>query len=140
MSCPIRDPSPRDFSLMTLLPLIQPTLPLVLDRWNDHIPLENQWNYSLIVLQLSGQYIALTLVVSTTDSKFSIIDHQKIKNSILLPKLFWHTTYDIRTVRKNCFNDQEKLLKFEAEGQEFVKILRSLEQFIETVKGQNFFW
>ena len=39
---------------------------------------------------------------------------------ILLPKLFWPT------VRKNCSSDQEKLLKFEAEGQEFVKILRYL--------------
>ena len=29
---------------------------------------------------------------------------------------------------------------FEAEGQEFAKILRSLEQFIQTVKDQNNFW
>ena len=32
-----------------------------------------------------------------------------------------------------------KKSKFEAEGQEFAKILRSLEQFIQTVKGQNHF-
>ena len=32
---------------------------------------------------------------------------------ILLPKLFWPT------VRKNCSSDQEKLLKFEAEGRVF---------------------
>ena len=38
---------------------------------------------------------------------------------------------------QNCSNDQEKLLKFEAKGREF---LRSLEQFIKTVKGQNNFW
>ena len=44
-------------------------------------------------------------------------------NGILLPKLFWPT------VRKNCSSDREKLLKFEAEGQEFAKFLRSLEQF-----------
>ena len=31
-------------------------------------------------------------------------------NGILLPKLFRHTA------RKKCFRDQEKLLKFEAEG------------------------
>ena len=43
-------------------------------------------------------------------------------------------------LRKNCASDREKLLKFEAEGQEFAKILRSLEQFIQTVKGQNNFW
>ena len=38
---------------------------------------------------------------------------------------------------KNCSSDREKLLKFEAEGREFAKKLRSLEQFIQTVKGQN---
>ena len=32
-----------------------------------------------------------------------------------------------------------KLLKFEAEGREFAKFSRSLEQFIQTVKGQNNF-
>ena len=48
---------------------------------------------------------------------------------ILLPKLFWPS------VRKNCSSDQEKHLKFEAQGREFA-FLRSLEQFIQTVKGQ----
>ena len=43
-------------------------------------------------------------------------------------------------MRKNCYSDREKLLKFEAEGREFAKILRSLEQFIQAVKGQNKFW
>ena len=33
-------------------------------------------------------------------------------------------------MRKNCSSDREKLLKFEAEGREFSKFLRSLEQFI----------
>ena len=55
-------------------------------------------------------------------------------NGILLPKLFWPT------VRKKCSSDLEKLLKFEAEAREFAKFLRSLEQFIQTVKGQNNFW
>ena len=40
-------------------------------------------------------------------------------------------------MRKNCSSDSEKLLKYEAEGQEFAKFWRSLEQFIHTVKGQN---
>ena len=44
-------------------------------------------------------------------------------SGILLPKLF------LPTVRKNCSSDREKLLKFEAEGQEFEIFLRSLEQF-----------
>ena len=50
---------------------------------------------------------------------------------ILLLKLFWPT------VRKNWSSDREKLLKFEAEGREFAKFLRSLEQFIQTVKGNR---
>ena len=41
---------------------------------------------------------------------------------------------------QNCSSDREKLLKFEAACREFAKILRSLEQFIQTVKGQNNFW
>ena len=43
-------------------------------------------------------------------------------------------------MRKNCSSDREKLLKFEAEGREFANILRSLEQFVRTVKGQNNVW
>ena len=54
--------------------------------------------------------------------------------SILLPKMFWPT------VRKNCSSDREKLLKFEAESQDFSIFFRSLEQFIQTMKGQNNFW
>ena len=37
----------------------------------------------------------------------------------------------------NGSSDREKNLKFEAEGQEFVNFLRSLDQ---AVKGQNNFW
>ena len=55
-------------------------------------------------------------------------------NGILLPKLFW------LTVRKKWSGYREKLLKFEAEGWEFAKFLRSLEQFVQMVKGQNNFW
>ena len=43
-------------------------------------------------------------------------------------------------MRKNCPGDQEKLFKVEAKGQDFAKILMSLEQFIQTVKGKNNFW
>ena len=34
---------------------------------------------------------------------------------------------------------EKKLLKFETEGQEFAKFLRSVEQFLQTVIGQNNF-
>ena len=43
-------------------------------------------------------------------------------------------------MRKKCSSDREKLLKFKVEGQEFANFLRSLEQFIKTVKGKNNFW
>ena len=57
-----------------------------------------------------------------------------IENGILFRKIFWPA------LRKKCSRDREKLLKFEAEGREFAKILRSLEHFIQTVKVQNNFW
>ena len=56
------------------------------------------------------------------------------KNGILLQKLYRPT------VRKHCSSDREKLLKFQAEGREFENFLRSLEEFIQTVKSQNNFW
>ena len=59
---------------------------------------------------------------------------------MIKPFLKLHFGVLLPTVRKNCCSDREKLLKFDAEGQEFTKILRSLEQFIQTVKGQNNFW
>ena len=55
------------------------------------------------------------------------------KKCILLPKLLWPNVW------KNCSSDGEKLLKFEVEGREFENFLRSLEQFIQTVKGQKHF-
>ena len=54
----------------------------------------------------------------------------EIGNGISLLKLFWPTA-------RNCSCDREKLMKFEAEGHEFAKILRSLEQFIQTVQWKN---
>ena len=39
-------------------------------------------------------------------------------------------------MRKNCSSDREKLLKFEAEGRELAKKIRSLTH-IQTEKGQN---
>ena len=54
--------------------------------------------------------------------------------------VFCYQNCSDRIVRKNCSTDCAKLLKFEAEGQEFAKFLRPLEQFIQTVKGQNNFW
>ena len=52
----------------------------------------------------------------TTKYKFNNENEKRMKNGILLPKLFWPT------VRKNCSSDWEILLKFEAEGWEFERI------------------
>ena len=59
----------------------------------------------------------------------------------LLDKLWYFVSKIVPTYcEKNCSIDREKLLKSEAEVREFAKIMRSLEQFIQTVKGQNNFW
>ena len=43
-------------------------------------------------------------------------------------------------MRRKCSNDKEKNLKFKAERQEFANFLRSLDQFVQAVKGQNNYW
>ena len=55
------------------------------------------------------------------------------KNGILLPKLFWPT------VRKNCSSNREKLLKFEAEGREFVKFWDHLNNLFKQGKVRTIF-
>ena len=63
------------------------------------------------------------------------------KKSLRPVKLWYFVTKIVLTYcEKNCPSNQEKLLKLEVEGQEIAKILRSPEQFIHTVKGQNNFW
>ena len=47
--------------------------------------------------------------------------------------------WDQNCSEKKCSSVREDFLKFEAEGQQFAKFLRSLEQFTRTVKGQNIF-
>ena len=42
-------------------------------------------------------------------------------------------------MRKNCYSDWEKLLKFKAEGRKISKNLRPQEQFIWTAKDQKSF-
>ena len=56
-------------------------------------------------------------------------------NGILLAKLLWPIVK-----KTDLSSGWEKLLKIEAEGREFAKFFRWLEQFIQTVKGQNNFW
>ena len=55
-------------------------------------------------------------------------------------KLYFVTKIVLSYCEKNCCSDGENILKFEAEGREFPKILKSLDQFVRTVKGHNNFW
>ena len=65
-----------------------------------------------------------TETTAKENNEISICDENPVgmNSGILLPLLFWPTT-----VRKNCSSCREKLLKFEAEGREFAKVLSSLE-------------
>ena len=90
--------------------------------------------YSLAIIRLSGQLSPMDGAGAPGETGKFISFWLEVNIGILLPKLFWPT------VRKNCSSDREKLLKFEAEDREFANFLRSLEQFIQTVKGQNNFW
>ena len=80
-------------------------------------------------IQYTGLFLigATYLIADPFFSLFSRFLSPTRINGILLPKLFWPT------MRKNCSCDQEFVLKFEAEGREFSKFLRSLEQFIQSI-------
>ena len=56
-------------------------------------------------------------------------EHQNIGN-ILDASRYFVSKIVLTYCEKNCSSDREKRLKFEAEGREFAKFLRSLEQFI----------
>ena len=62
-------------------------------------------------------------------TKLLVLLPKGVRSGILLPELF------STTMRNVCSSNREKLLKFEGEGREFAKILRSLGQFIQIVKG-----
>ena len=83
--------------------------------------------YFWVLVQMSSNW-GLGVLYGRATKNYETIE------MVLLPKLFWPT------VRKNCSSDWEKLLIFEAEGQEFAKFSRSLEKFIKTVTDQNNFW
>ena len=51
--------------------------------------------------------------------------------------VFCYQNCSVLLWEKNCSTDREKLLKFEAEGLELANFLKTLEQFIQTVKGNR---
>ena len=75
-------------------------------------------------------------------SFFFALEQRLIKKGliILFQKWYFVTKIVLTYCEKKCSSDGQKILKLKAEGREFAKFLRSLEQFIQTVKGQNNFW
>ena len=76
----------------------------------------SQWKSAWLLYELS--FISALGIVS---SEWGLEGHSPVGRSnygILFPKLFWPT------VKKNCSNDREHLLKFEAKPREFAKNLR----------------
>ena len=69
-----------------------------------------------------------------------IIHCQNLSRQTSIEKWYFVTKIVLTYCEKKSSSDREKLLKFEAEGREFATFLRSPEQFIQTVKGQNNFW
>ena len=67
--------------------------------------------------------------------------HTKFKNAlVLLYKRNFVCEIVLTYCEKILFKQSRKLLKFSAFSLEFAKILRSLEQFVQTVKCQDNFW
>ena len=82
------------------------------------------WSYLILWLTCERRIYSQgdeVVLVPCLSIQASFSAQLSIENGTLLPKLFWPT------VKKNRFSDQENFL-------------RSLEQFIQTVKGQNNLW
>ena len=114
---------------------MQPILHSTVSFWSGGINLNLQGNLQSATKHgIPANFISS--YKSASDPKTSLVLGE-IENDALVfcfPKLFWPT------VRKKCSSDRKNSLKFEAVGQEFAKTLRSLGQFVQTVKGQNNFW
>jgi hypothetical protein len=109
---------------------------LIFPKHSQHTLGLREWkiNYLLLSNQPSFRETLVDTCNTISGAFDNIQKYWVIKNGILLPKLFWPT------VRKHCSSNRETFLKIEAEGWEFAKFLRSLEQFVQTVKCQNNFW
>ena len=97
----------------------------------------NQLSYLIHFLFFPACFWIPTIFSNLNSNCSNLFDVRNLQiqvKAFCYQKLIWSFTVWI-----NCSSDWEKLLKFETEGREFAKILRSLEQFILTVKGQNNF-
>ena len=90
--------------------------------------------YNLVV-KFQQHYKHVGCIMVGNNFLSSIFDFLQLKIGILFPKMFGFS------VRKKFVTViEKKVLKFEAEVRKFSKILRSLEQFIQTVKDLKNFW
>ena len=132
-------------------------------------PLSRQWKKCLIKYQEQFKALGIRILHCSSKKIIKYQSSWKFVNAWLMTKLkvkFYVFNFDGLTVQfvelilnlwqkwyvfcyQNCSDllwekiilvIEKKLLKFEAEGQEFAKILRSLEQFVQTVNCQNNFW
>ena len=99
--------------------------------WTQKNIYKNMWWFSLYEINWH---------MSIWCKKCSALNTYSQDPDIWREKWYFVTKIVLTYCEKKNSTDREKLLKFEAEGREFAKILRSLGQFIRTVKGQNNFW
>ena len=99
--------------------------------------------YRVLISNMSLNQVHHRLPFRCFCSILHIVKGRNYQKQFLYCKFFQKTKwyFVIKIVltycEKKCSPDREKLLKLEAEGQEFTKFLRLLEQFIQAVKGQN---
>ena len=120
-------------------------------RITYNLPPEHSVGYGLYPVRMvvRGDHSCLHMTLACLPPKTETVRQTGFKNAIFsnllnfkfavlcqcrLQKNWYYVTKIVLTYceKKKCFSDREKLLKFE--------ILRSLEHFIQTVKGQNNFW
>ena len=90
--------------------------------------------YELIVIQRPYTLSSMTSRLVAQPIKCRFLPEK------FIPQWYFVTKIVLNYCEKKSSSDREKLLQFKAEGREFAKCLRSLEQFIQTVKGQKNFW
>ena len=98
---------------------------------------DEMWDFSFIILSHSGFEFAISL--NGTACLTSWKKEKNLKISFHFLKWYFVTKIVMTYCEKKCSSDREKLLKFEAKGQELALLLWSLEQFFQRVKGQKLF-
>ena len=88
---------------------------------------------------MGGRLYVFTILLRDNVLRFQNIRVHCIEENFV-KQWYFATKIVLTYCEQNCSSDREKPLKFKTEGQDFKKSLRSLEQFIQTVKGQHVFF